>query len=181
MNGNRDDNANMSGNTTTVVTGTSNEPTNDDNTPMDDAEFVSWAMTNNEIELDLIRLAKTMATDSEVKELAMELEIAHGSGGQKLADYAEMKNINVDDDDADNANQEIEDNIESLRNQAVGAEWDQKRLDLMINMHEDAIAKYKDGGDEADDQALKDMISTMIPELQSHLDELRTIEDRLDG
>lgn len=179
-NGTNDDDMNLSGHTTTVVTGTSDNTTDNDSTPMDDADFVSWAMTSNEAELDLVRLGKEMGTDGEIKSLAASMETDHGKSGQELADYASKKSINVDDDDADDANDMIRDHIDELKNEAKGAEWDKKWVNLMIDMHEDAIAQYKDGGDEADDQELKSWISKTIPTLQSHLDKLRAIDDRID-
>ena len=178
LNGTKDD-VNLTGHTTTVVTGTSNDTTNNDNTPMDDADFVSWAMTNNETELDLIRIGKNLGTDNEIRSLATKMETDHGTMGQQLADYASQNNINVDDDDADNANDTIRDNIQKLEDEARGADRDKKWVDMMLELHLATIADYKDGGDVADNQNLAAWISSVIPTIQSHIDQLRSIDDRL--
>lgn len=148
---------------------------------MDDASFVSWAMTNNESQLDLIRQGKNLGTDAEIRSYSATMEADRSRIGQELVNYAGSKSINVDMDDAKDANQEINDNIDDLEDQTRGAEWDMKWVNLIVDMYEDEIADYKDGGEEADDQALKDWISKNIPTLQSHLDKLRAIKDRLDG
>lgn len=178
MNGTNND-ASITGHSTTVVTGTSDDATDGNNVDNKDANFVSWAMADNEAELDLVRIGKMKLTDSELKAHAGVMETDHGNVGQQLADYASKKGIKLADNDAAHANDTIQDNIDDLADYASGVNFDKAWLEKAIDAHEDAIAEYKKAGSDVKDQELKDWISRTIPSLQSHLDKLRGIQDRM--
>lgn len=153
----------LSGHTQTVVTGTSDNATDNTSAATDDAKFVSWAMAANEVELDLVRIGKLTLVDADLKSQAGAMETAHGTVGQELANYASKKGIKLSNNDADDANDMIKDQADDLNDYATGAAFDKAWVAKAIDMHEDAIAKYKKAGSDVEDQELKDWISKTIP------------------
>lgn len=91
LTGTKNDETSLSGHTSTVVTGTSDDATDNNDAANDDANFVSWAMAANEVELDLVRIGKLHLINNTAKSLAASMETEHGTVGQDLANYADKK------------------------------------------------------------------------------------------
>ncbi len=139
-----------------------------------DADFIVNSVAANLAEINLAQLALGKSTDSEVKNMATMLETDHTKVLHSLTGYANAKGISVptiETEDATKDRKELSEKSEKDFNE----EWCEK---LQAN-HKKSIRRFESRMNKTEDQVLKDLISSTLPGLKSHLEMLQKHEEKM--
>ncbi len=139
-----------------------------------DAEFIVNAVAANLAEINLAQLAQNKSTDMEVKKMATMLETDHTKVLHSLTGYANSKGISVPTTETDEAMKDKNDLA-----QMSGKDFDIKWCEQLQENHKKSIRKFESRMNKTEDVALKDLLSSTLPGLKSHLEMLQQHEERM--
>ena len=108
-----------------------------------DANAVAFIQTLNTGEVEAATLAKTKATDPEIKAFARQMEMDHTAMKNEVAEAAQRLGLSTTATDED----VLEDHQEDMRelNEAqAGNDFDDKYIDEQVEAHKDALEKIDD-------------------------------------
>ncbi len=151
-----------------------NEEIFEDGDDEKDAEFIVNAVAANLAEINLAQLAQNKSTDMEVKQLATMLETDHTKVLHSLTGYANSKGISVPTTENNEAMKD-KDNLVQMS----GKEFDMKWCAQLQKNHKKSIRKFESRMSKTEDVALKDLLSSTLPGLKSHLEMLQQHEERM--
>jgi putative membrane protein len=136
-------------------------------------EFMRTAASSNLAEVDMARLAQVKTTNDDVKDYAAMLENDHQDALEDLS--AMMQENQVPDVDATDKT-----HLDSL-NAVATPEFDRHYVDLMVEKHTEALAKYRAQLDVTTYSELHDYVENMIPKIENHLAEAQELQRDLLG
>jgi putative membrane protein len=130
-----------------------------------DADRLSEAHMGNLFEIQASQDAMSKATTADVKKLAGMMVEAHSKMDRDLQDLAGRKNITLPAAITDAQKRDLD-----RLNEKTGIDFDKEYTDIMKNKHEDAVKLFEKLSEKAEDQEIKQMAATTLPEIRSHLD-----------
>lgn len=140
-----------------------------------DADFIVNVVANNYAEVKLAQLALNKSNDAGVKKVATMLEADHTKMITELKGYASKNGITVPIEEADDAKKDYS----KLAEEKEPNDFDEKWCDKLADNHEETINYFEKRLDKTEDVELKNWITAALPGLRSHLEMLRTNEERL--
>lgn len=159
------DSDNMSGDTTENNTSMNMAPLS-----QDDSAFVMEAAAANMTEVQLGQIAQQQASNQRVKDFGNMMVTDHTQANDQLKDLASGHGISLPDAlPADK--QKMVDDLKSLN----GTAFDKKYMSMMVEDHQEDVAKFKTESNSANDPQLKQWATTTTPVLQKHLDSAQAI------
>jgi putative membrane protein len=163
-------------------------------------DFISTQLSDGTAEVELGRMASQRAVNPDVKRFAQMMVDDHTKAGAELKEIAGKYNVNITEENGDK-HKDLMDRLSKLN----GAQFDKQYMQAMVDNHEDAVdglesrvnstASLKDkitDPSKADTQvtpeqtdnavaaAVNEWAATTLPTVRHHLDEAKTINDRLD-
>lgn len=130
-----------------------------------DATFVSEAVSANLAEIAMHKAAEDHAATTEVKAHAKHMLTDHNKLLTDMQTYASQKGYSVPAD----ASADKKEDLDEMNREKKGTAWDKKYLDEMIDDHKKDIKKFEAAENDVKDTELKNMISSALPILRSHL------------
>ena len=151
-----------------------NDANKDTKSAEKDADFVVNAAEINLEEIQLGQLAQTKGMTAEVKDLGKMMEAAHTKAMADLKNLASQKNIAIPTSLTENG----QDAYKKLSDK-TGTDFDKEYADMMIKGHKDAIDKFDDASKNANDADIKAWATSMLPDLNTHLEHATMTKDKL--
>ena len=158
---------------TTVTIQPSTQSEKNNSKEINDEFLLAAALINLE-EIELGKLAQTKAQSQEVKDLGKMMVEGHTKSLRELTTLAKSKQITI-------PQQISEDAKEKYRNlnETSGKDFDIKYVDEMIKGHQDAISKFESAQTDINDEDIKAWISATLPDLNMHLDDAKTLDEKI--
>jgi putative membrane protein len=133
-----------------------------------DANAVAFIQTVNTGEIEAAALAKTKATDPEIKAFARQMETDHTKMKNEVADAAQRLGLSA------TATEEavLEDHQEDMRelNEAkAGDEFDDKYIDEQVEAHKDALDEIDDAIEKTQNAEFKALLQKARGAVDGHL------------
>jgi putative membrane protein len=122
-----------------------------------DRNWVSDQLSDGMAEVELARLAKDHAANSDVKQFAQMMIDDHTKAGDQLKQIASQYSI-TPESNVDDTHQDLVDKLSKLN----GADFDKQYMDAMVDDHQDAVSDLRTRVDE--NRSLSDRISGKNPE-----------------
>ena len=139
-----------------------------------DADFVTEAMANSYDEVRLAEPAVEKATQSEVKNLAIEIRDEHNTMIKELKSLASEKSFSYPDSGSASISKTIND-----LSKEKGLEYDRKWLKEMEDLHQKDVRKYEDAAKNCSDSSLRNWAGLKLVKLRDHLDLIRKNKDAI--
>ena len=143
--------------------------TNDTNTAMTAEDFVSKNITDNTMELQLIKMGRDKGTDAQVKKAAAQMMSDHTQMTSDLKKLAAKKQVTVPA--ANNADMPAMPSMSG----AAGKEFDQAWASQMLTMHEVKISELQNVLSQTQDADIKALATKALPKIKMHKDMLSKI------
>lgn len=135
-------------------------------------DFVTDVLDMNAREIAWLNAGINKGTDSELKSQAKKMLSDHETLRNDLKDYAQKNNITVPDTDTSD--------IIDITDKP-GGDWDEEWADEVGDNHERLVNRFERANRRIkDDAALKNIINKTLPVLQSHWDDAKKLESRLE-
>jgi putative membrane protein len=139
-----------------------------------DSSFVTDVAAGNMEEIVVLQAGMDKGSNKTLKAHAKMMLKDHESLKKSLADYAGKHGYTLPADDG-GAGQKDVDNM----NGKAGAEWDKAWTSFMFDAHEKVIGKFEGAKGQMKDDELKTMITATLPTLHSHLDMMKSLQEKL--
>jgi len=140
-----------------------------------DSNFVVKAAATNNAEMKILQAGIDMGTDKEIKVHARMMLADHKKLGEKVKAYASKKGYILPEGDNGKSDKEMT----KLNNNSNGAEWDKEWVNHMVSAHQDAIDMFEKAENNVKDPDLKNIIADALPTLNSHLEMMKKLQDRI--
>lgn len=140
----------------------------------DDKEFMNKAAQGGMAEVKLGELASTKAQNPDVKAFGQKMVTDHGKANDELKAIAARKNVTLPTD----VNAEQKETYDKL-SKLSGAEFDKEYVKTMVDDHQKDLDEFKDEADDGDDADVKAFAAKYAPVIQSHLDMIKGIQDKM--
>lgn len=153
-----------------------NDTKEDKGTGQDDDtnDFAVKAANGGMLEMEVARLAREKAQNSDVKEFAAMMLSDHQKANDELKALAGRKNITIPARLGDDEQKHV-DELAKL----TGSAFDKKYVDLMVDDHEEDVKLFQNAADNVDDADLKAYAAKTLPTLQKHLERITTIDKNM--
>jgi putative membrane protein len=132
-----------------------------------DANAVAFLQTVNTGEIEAAGLAKTKATDAEIKAFARQMETDHQQMKDEVAQTAQRLGLS-----ATGTNQDLlEDHQEDMRelNAASGNEFDDKFIDEQVEAHRNALDHIDDAIERTQNAEFRSLLQKARGAVEGHL------------
>ena len=169
------------------------------NTAVTDETLVRTVSAIDLGEVDAGQLAKTKATNADVKSFANMMVSEHSAMSRQDGQIASGLNIDLQRDSAnigtsgsrtsggatpggDVHSQVVQMNqqtMQQLRAAKKGSEFDRAYIDSQVQGHQMALQNLQQFSNSTQNQDLKNLVQNAIPKVQEHLDRARQIQQRL--
>jgi putative membrane protein len=170
--------ASTPGSTTGTVAGTPGSTMNTSGSPTalddDDREFMQKAAEGGLAEVAMGKLASTKATDAEVKSFGQMMADDHGKANAALKELAAKKGF-VLPTEPSSAHKDTMGELEKVS----GADFDKEYVSEMIEDHEKDVKEFEETSKDAEDPDVKAFAAQTLPTLQTHLEQIRKIGERM--
>jgi putative membrane protein len=146
---------------------------------MSDADIVAMVSAINQGEVDAGNMAKSKATNGDVKSFASDMVKHHTqmmNDGKSLATKASITPNMAAADSVTTANKAAGDKLAST---AKGAAFDKAYIDAQVMGHQSALANVQAGAAAAQNADLKKMLTDAQPEIQKHLDKAKELQSKM--
>jgi putative membrane protein len=170
----RKDNSNNDNKDSKEVAEDANEDKFQNNDAEKDADFVSELVAKNYEEVKLAQLASQKSASPAVKKVAKMLEAEHNKTLNELKTFAKSKAISIPVEETNDARNDIQ-----KFSDKTAKDFDKDWCKEMVDQHEDVIGKLEDRKEKTDDAELKAWIDKALPELRSHLDEVKACDQKI--
>ncbi len=138
------------------------------------SSFTTKAAQGGMSEVQLGNLALAKAQSADVKEFAQQMVTDHTKANNDLKAVADKKSVALPTD----TNGEQKSTLEKL-SKLNGAEFDKEYVKVMVEDHETDVKEFKAQADSGTDADVKAFAAKTLPTLQSHLDMIKGIRDRM--
>lgn len=141
---------------------------------LSDADFLTRAVVAGVCEVKLSEYASTHAFDQKVKDFAKHLWTDHNKANGKLTEYARRLKLAV----VAGQEKETREKLDRL-SKLKGEDFDREFLKQMVDDHQQAIRLFEGESKTGTDSDLKTFASDTLPTLRKHLEEARTLLERI--
>jgi putative membrane protein len=152
----------------------SNEEKFDKKAQEKDAQFLVDAAEINLEEIQLGQLAQSTSKNAEVIALGKMMEEAHTKAWKELEGLAAKKQVSIPTVSTEKG----QDHYKKL-SEKTGNDFDKEYCDMMVKGHKDAIDKFEKASKDCEDADIKAWASSMLPELNKHLEHSKMCEDKV--
>lgn len=147
-----------------------------------DAMALSMLKASDKAEVEIVQFATDRIKDSRVKDYANMLLKDHKNSLEKTEDLAKAQNVDLMSPTMrDSTDQKVKDAKEKLRAAGEGNAFDSAFLQMSVEDHQADIQKAKALQAQATNEQVKQYFNSVIPKLQSHLDQAKTLLNDLGG
>jgi putative membrane protein len=140
----------------------------------DSSSFTTKAAQGGMAEVQLGNLALAKAQSADVKEFAQQMVTDHTKANNDLKNVAAKKSVALPTD----INEEQKSTVEKL-SKLSGADFDKRYVDSMVEDHEKDVKEFTAQAQSGTDPDVKAFAAKTLPTLQSHLDMIKGIKDRM--
>ncbi|MGC4080792.1 MAG: DUF4142 domain-containing protein [Vicinamibacterales bacterium] len=150
-----------------------------------DADFIRQAGDDGMAEVELGKLAQTLASDNNVKAFADRMVKDHGMANSELMALAKSKGVMLSSDDS------MKHDMRPAPGQAdarmpsgpltnlKGAEFDRAYMARMVDDHEKAVQLFEEESTSGKDAEVKAWAAKTLPTLRTHLSQAKSLRERL--
>jgi len=142
--------------------------TNDTSTAMTPNDFISKNITDNAMEMQLIKMGRDKGTSASVKKAAAQMMKDHTQMASDLKTLAAKKQVTVPAASTDMSGM-------SSMSGASGKEFDQAWASEMLTMHDAKISELQNVLSQTQDADIKALASKALPKIKMHRDMLSKI------
>jgi len=132
---------------------------------LDDATFVTMAASDGMHEVELGKIAQTMAKNDDVKKFAEQMVKDHTKANEELKTAAKAANIPV----PAKIDEKHQKHIDAFKDYK-GTNFDQDYMKHMVTDHTEAVALFTRASKELKNKELKDFATRTLPVIQGHLE-----------
>ena len=143
-----------------------------------DANAVAFIQTVNTGEIEAAALAKTKATDLEIKAFARQMETDHTKMKNEVAEAAQRLGLSATATDEE----VLEDHQEDMRemNEAkAGKEFDDKFIDEQVEAHKDALDEIDDAIEKTQNAEFKALLQKARGAVDGHLKRAEQLDKKV--
>jgi putative membrane protein len=133
-----------------------------------DANAVAFLQTVNTGEIEAAGLAKTKATDAEIKAFARQMETDHQQMKDEVAQTAQRLGLSTTGTDEDVLEDHQED-MRELNEAASGNEFDDKFIDEQVEAHRNALDKIDDAIERTQNAEFRSLLQKARGAVEGHL------------
>lgn len=149
------------------------------NEPKSDGDIMTMISHSNNLEVSSSALAKTHATNAQVKAFATQMVTEHTAmqkQGQQIG-----KALGVEGTASDAATDKAEHGADELGDikDKKGADFDKAYMEMQVQAHEKTLAELRSYETRAQNAELKTMITGAIPKVEAHLQKAQQIRQQL--
>jgi putative membrane protein len=144
--------------------------------PFTDANFAKMAASGGLAEVEMGKIAKTRATDPDVKQFAEKMITDHTKANEELMKVAREANILL----PTRPLPEEQKHIDMLRDHK-GTDFDKMYIKHMLDDHEKDVKEFEHAAKECKNEKLKSFAEKTLPTLKEHLATVKKIHDRLEN
>ena len=145
---------------------------------MSDVEIVRQVTLSNTAEIATSQLAVDKATNAEVKQFAQRMVDEHQAAQGQVDSLAVRLGTAATEQVPDTAAQALEQRRTALQGM-TGADFDREYMTMQVEMHQATLDMLNRAANATQNADLKSTLQTMIPAVQSHLDQARQIQGQL--
>ena len=138
------------------------------------AQFVVDVVASNYGEVKLAKLAQQKASNSELKDVAKQLETDHNAVLTDLKQLASTKGISIPTEESG----EAKDKLKELTD-AKTSEFDKEWCETLMDSHKASITKFENAANDLSDPDVKNFANTVLPKLRIHHDRLMECHKKL--
>ena len=143
-----------------------------------DANAVAFIQTVNTGEIEAAALAKTKATDAEIKAFARQIETDHTAMKNEVAEAAQRLGLPATATDED----VLEDHQEDMRelNEAkAGNEFDDRFIDEQVEAHTNALDRIEDAIEKTQNAEFRALLEKARGAIDGHLKRAEALDKRV--
>ena len=143
-----------------------------------DANAVAFLQTVNTGEVEAAALAKTKATDAEIKAFARQMETDHTAMKNEVSEAAQRLGLSTTATDED----VLEDHQEDMRelNEAqAGSDFDDKYIDEQVEAHKNALEKIDDAIEKTQNAEFKALLQKARGAVDGHLKRAEQLDKKV--
>lgn len=140
-----------------------------------DANIVAHIVTGDSLEAEIARLAETRATSTAVRDYARTLVTEHTANRQETIALANDEDTGNQPHPSDPGATHLGNTLTELQNMASGEAWDRTFMMHQLMHHHHELLGLRVLKDVARDDDLEQQIDKIMPVIQRHLDQGRTV------
>jgi putative membrane protein len=133
-----------------------------------DANAVAFLQTVNTGEIEAAGLAKTKATDAEIKAFARQMETDHQQMKDEVAQTAQRLGVSTTGTDQDLLEEHQED-MRELNEASPGNDFDDKYIDDQVEAHKNALDKIDDAIERTQNAEFRSLLQKARGAVEGHL------------
>jgi putative membrane protein len=141
-----------------------------------DSDFMERANRLNLTEIAMGKLAGTQAESIELKHFGLKMITDHQAANNELIGLANRKGLKLPGELTKDEQKMIDD-----MGKGSGKEFDKKFTTHMVTDHEKAVELFTRAAGSAQDADVKTFAARMLPKLEEHLREAKTLRDKVQG
>jgi len=146
-----------------------------------DANVVDVLTVANQGEVDYSQLGVSKATDAGVKQFAQMMVKDHSAMLDAVKSLATRLNVTpATNDKANNLKEENTKDINDLNGKTAGKDFDVEFMEEQVDMHQETLDLLNDLDSRTTNADLKAAIAEAKPKVQAHLDQAKTLKDKVD-
>ncbi len=143
-----------------------------------DANAVAFIQTVNTGEVEAAALAKTKATDAEIKAFARQMETDHTKMKNEVADAAQRLGLSTTATDQDLL-EEHQETMRELNEAKAGNEFDDKYIDEQIAAHKKALDEIDDAMEKTQNAEFKALLQKARGAVDGHLKRAEELDKKV--
>ena len=143
-----------------------------------DANAVAFVQTVNTGEIEAAALAKTKATDPEIKSFARQMETDHTAMKNEVGEAAQRLGLSTTAIDEDVLEDHQED-MRKLNEAAAGNDFDDKYIDEQVAAHKDALDKIDDAIEKTQNAEFKGLLQKARGAVDGHLKHAERLDKKV--
>lgn len=143
-----------------------------------DANAVAFLQTVNTGEIEAAGLAKTKATDAEIKAFARQMERDHQQMKDEVAQTAQRLGLSTAGTNQDVLEDHQED-MRELNEAAAGNEFDDKFIDEQVEAHRNALEKIDDAIERTQNAEFRSLLQKARGAIEGHLHRAEALDKKV--
>jgi putative membrane protein len=146
-----------------------------------DANVVDVLTVANQGEVDYSQVGVDKATNPSVKQFAQMMVKDHGDMLTSVKNLSTKLNVTpAANDKVNDLQKENQKDITDLNGKTVGKDFDKEFMEEQVDMHQETLDLLNDLDSKTTNADLKAAIAEARPKVQAHLDQAKSIKDKVD-
>jgi putative membrane protein len=146
-----------------------------------DANVVDVLTVANQGEVDYSQVGVDKATNPSVKQFAQMMVKDHGDMLTSVKNLSTKLNVTAAaNDKVNDLQKENQKDIADLNGKTVGKDFDKEFMEEQVDMHQETLDLLNDLDSKTTNADLKAAIAEARPKVQAHLDQAKSIKDKVD-